>query len=93
MPREAGFLETIPCGVGSLLEKSRIPCHGKGETDEGNGPLARHIGRMGFAADRCVALSGCFHLTQAQPDGRGRVRERDGQGQALHVENERRNSK
>ena len=84
---KSGFLETIPYGPGSLLEtlrkvveKNRMPRYGKGELDEGNGPLTRHIGRMGPAADRCVALSGCFHLTQARPEGRGRVRQRNGQG-------------
>ena len=82
-----GFLETIPYGHGSLLEmirmdveENRTPRYGKGEPDEGNGPLARHPGRMGPAAVRCVALSGCFHLTQAQPEGRGRVRQWNGQG-------------
>ena len=82
-----GFLETIPYGHGSLLEmirmdveENRTPRYGKGEPDEGNGPLTRHIGRMGPAAVRCVALSGGFHLTQAQPEGRGRVRQWNGQG-------------
>ena len=82
-----GFLETIPYGHGSLLEmirmaveKNRKPRYRMGELDEGNGPLAGHIGRMGPAADRCIALSGCFHLTQAQPEGRGRVRQWNGQG-------------
>ena len=71
-------------------EKNWTPRYGKGETDEGNGPPARHTGRLGPAAVRCIALSGCFHLTQAQPERRGRVRQWNGQGQALHVKNERR---
>ena len=86
-PGGSEFLETIPYGPGSLLEmnkmgaeKNRTPRYGKGEPDEGNGPLTRHIGRMGPAAGRCVALSGCFYLTQARPEGRGRVRQRNGQG-------------
>ena len=76
-----------------VVEKNRIARYGKGEHDEGNGPLARHTGRMGPAAVRCVALSGCFDLTQARPEGRGRVRQRNGQGQALYVKNERRKGK